>query len=187
MMPADVSRETWRHLVPGDALLIQSLATRIWWQVYPSLIGEAQVDYMLQEMYAPAVLERELRNGIDYVVLSVANQAVGFYALECAGETARLHKLYLDICCHGRGLGQRLISHAEARAIHAGAEALDLTVNKYNAPAIKAYRRAGFEVVDAFVKDIGNGFVMDDYRMCKMLADGPSTEFKVNQWNSRKT
>ena len=40
-----------------------------------------------------------------------------------------------------------------------------LAVNKRNAAAIAAYRKHGFEIVEAVVKDIGGGFVMDDYIM----------------------
>jgi ribosomal protein S18 acetylase RimI-like enzyme len=40
-----------------------------------------------------------------------------------------------------------------------------LAVNKHNAQAIAAYRKNGFRVADAVVKDIGGGFVMDDYIM----------------------
>jgi hypothetical protein len=38
-------------------------------------------------------------------------------------------------------------------------------VNRCNGNAINAYRKHGFEVRDAQVKDIGDGFFMDDYIM----------------------
>jgi ribosomal protein S18 acetylase RimI-like enzyme len=40
-----------------------------------------------------------------------------------------------------------------------------LAVNRSNAVAIAAYRKYGFEVCAAHVKDIGGRFVMDDYIM----------------------
>jgi len=43
-----------------------------------------------------------------------------------------------------------------------------LTVNKGN-PAVKSYQRLGFRIESAIVMDIGNGFVMDDFRMEKSL------------------
>jgi hypothetical protein len=42
-------------------------------------------------------------------------------------------------------------------------------VNKRNASAIAAYRKHGFDVRESVVKDIGGGFVMDDYIMEKRL------------------
>jgi hypothetical protein len=40
-----------------------------------------------------------------------------------------------------------------------------LTVNRFNRQAIAAYERRGFQMMGTVVKDIGDGFVMDDYRM----------------------
>ena len=44
-----------------------------------------------------------------------------------------------------------------------------LAVNKHNFNAIAAYRKHGFIVREAVVKEIGGGFVMDDYIMEKRL------------------
>jgi hypothetical protein len=38
-----------------------------------------------------------------------------------------------------------------------------------NRGAINAYKRWGFRITDEVVADIGEGFVMDDYRMEKLL------------------
>jgi RimJ/RimL family protein N-acetyltransferase len=50
-----------------------------------------------------------------------------------------------------------------------GCKHLQLRVNKANAPAIRAYLRAGFVFLDDVCSDIGSGFVMDDFRMEKAL------------------
>ena len=42
-----------------------------------------------------------------------------------------------------------------------------LTVNKGNDLGIRAYKGTGFQIVEAVVTDIGEGFVMDDYVMEK--------------------
>jgi ribosomal protein S18 acetylase RimI-like enzyme len=44
-----------------------------------------------------------------------------------------------------------------------------LQVNKRNVDAIAFYRKAGFTVREESIFDIGNGFVMDDYVMEKVL------------------
>ena len=49
-----------------------------------------------------------------------------------------------------------------------------LTVNRHNAGSIAFYERMGFAVAGALVQEIGEGFVMDDYRMVKAIA--PSAE-----------
>ena len=44
-----------------------------------------------------------------------------------------------------------------------------LTVNKDNINAIRTYEKLGFKNIDSLVTDIGNGFVMDDFKMQKEL------------------
>ena len=46
---------------------------------------------------------------------------------------------------------------------------LTLAVNKNNASAIAAYLKHGFRIAEAVTKDIGGGFVMDDYVMERPL------------------
>ena len=43
-----------------------------------------------------------------------------------------------------------------------------LRVNKGN-PTVEIYKRAGFSVTETVTSDIGNGYVMDDYVMPKIL------------------
>ena len=44
-----------------------------------------------------------------------------------------------------------------------------LTVNNNNTNSIAAYQAMGFHAADTQVADIGNGFVMDDYIMEKII------------------
>ena len=52
----------------------------------------------------------------------------------------------------------------------AGMEMIWLTVNRHNRNSIEWYRRTGFSISEAVVKDIGGGYLMDDFRMEKRLA-----------------
>jgi RimJ/RimL family protein N-acetyltransferase len=70
---------------------------------------------------------------------------------------------------HGRGLGCLILDWVSDRAREMGCKHLQLRVNKANAPAIRAYLRAGFVFLDDVCSDIGSGFVMDDFRMEKAL------------------
>ncbi|HEX6827503.1 MAG TPA: GNAT family N-acetyltransferase, partial [Burkholderiales bacterium] len=81
----------------------------------------------------------------------------------------KLDKLYVHPACQRRGFGGRLLARAAEVARGSGCSRLVLAVNKGNAAAIAAYRKHGFAVVDAVVKDIGGGFVMDDYVMILRL------------------
>jgi len=56
----------------------------------------------------------------------------------------------------------------ERRALAVGAQLIALNVNRRN-PARQAYERLGFAITGELVTDIGAGFVIDDYRMEKIL------------------
>jgi ribosomal protein S18 acetylase RimI-like enzyme len=50
---------------------------------------------------------------------------------------------------------------------------ITLNVNKKNAGSIKAYEKYGFNNIGSIVNDIGNGFIMDDYKMEKIVSSKP--------------
>ena len=152
---------------------ISKLAGVIWRACYPGVITHEQIDYMLARMYSLDVLRDEIRSqGIRHDLLLVDGKPAGFASYGPTPEPGviKLHKLYLLVELHGRGLGTRLLQHVE-REVRAGAgRRLVLSVNKRNARAIAAYQRNGFVTADSVVTDIGGGFVMDDYVMVKELA-----------------
>ena len=156
----------------ADIPQVIELAGRIWREHYPPIVGAAQVEYMLRNRYTEANLLADVGAGDRWFdVLNVDGESAGFLrcAIEAPGEL-RLREIYLEARWRGRGLGRRLLEHAEALARAAGCRRIFLTVNKRNAVAIRAYERFGFTIRDSLIIDIGGGFVMDDYRMVKELA-----------------
>lgn len=159
----------------ADLPAIAELAGIIWRACYPGIISQAQIDYMLSQMYALGTLREEIcSQGIRYELLRVNGKPAGFASF---GPTSRpgvvkLHKLYLLPELQGHGLGSRLLQHCEREARAVGARHLTLSVNKQNARAIAVYQRNGFVIVESVVTDIGGGFVMDDYVMAKELGQG---------------
>ena len=156
-----------RAATEDDIPLLRSLAERIWRACFPAFISPAQIEYMLDRMYAPEVLRSELRGGVTWEISLVGDRPVGY--LSCAAEAdpgaLKLGKAYLLPEFQGRGFGRRLIERAREIARKSGAGILRLQVNRGNAPAVRAYGRAGFTVVRSVVSDIGGGFVMDDHIM----------------------
>jgi ribosomal protein S18 acetylase RimI-like enzyme len=55
------------------------------------------------------------------------------------------------------------------RARSLGLREVSFAVNKHNHAAIAAYRKYGFDIREAVVKDIGGGFEMDDYIMARSV------------------
>jgi GNAT superfamily N-acetyltransferase len=176
-----------RDAISGDAALISRLATEIWRLAYPGIISLDQIEYMLKQMYDPALLcsEIESRN-LHYSILEIDGVPEGFTAYglfendppadieppASSSGALMLHKLYLHPRHHGRGLGRRMMKCMEADAALTpfSAQRVILRVNKRNLKAINAYRRIEYEISGTICSEIGSGFVMDDYWMTKDLA-----------------
>jgi diamine N-acetyltransferase len=158
---------------------IATLARRIWLEHYSSIISREQIEYMLGPRFAAENLARYLDSGERWFdVLRLDGAIVGYcsHSLLPAPGEVKLEQLYLLAEHHGLGFGKRMMLHIESHARELGRDTLVLTVNKQNTKAASVYLRAGFEVREEAVFDIGNGYVMDDYVMAKRIgARGPAS------------
>jgi len=154
------------------------LAGAIWRAVYPGILSNEQIEFMLAKMYAIETLRAEIRTGICFDRLLIGGEFVGFAAYGATSEKGvfKLHKLYLKPEFQGRGLGTHLLQHCEAEVRKCGARRLFLTVNKRNVKAIAAYERNGFAIETSVVTEIGGGFVMDDFVMTKAWPLNPTSD-----------
>jgi len=164
------SEVTLRPMRPGEIGPVQALAREIWHHHYPGIITPAQIEYMLAQRYSREVLEAELaRDDVWWDVAEIGGVLLAFssYLLAEGGAGMKLDKLYVHPEWQRRGIGGRLIERAAQVARERGHRRLALAVNKHNVHAISSYRRHGFVIEGAVVKDIGDGFVMDDYIMVR--------------------
>ena len=162
-----------RRAEDRDLPTVSALAGRIWRAHYPSILSGAQIEYMLALMYDLAALRRDVARGVVYQLLEEGGRALGFCGYEEVGSELKLHKLYLEVTEHGRGLGSTLLAHVEDEARRRGLSCVVLGVNRFNEKAIKTYRRNGYSVRQELKTDIGQGFVMDDFILEKRLSPSP--------------
>ena len=147
-----------------------ALAAEIWHAHYPAIISVAQIEYMLAQRYDPAIVRDELRRGdLWWDQLLVGGRMTGFSSYFRTGNAneMKLDKLYVHHDHHRRGYGGMLLDRVVTIARAYGCETLVLAVNKSNRNAICVYEKHGFEITGKVVKDIGGGFVMDDYLMTR--------------------
>jgi ribosomal protein S18 acetylase RimI-like enzyme len=149
---------------------LQTLAGEIWRRHYAGMISAAQIEYMLAQRYGGAVLRDELERASiwwDKLLVDAALAGYASYFVTANPGEMKLDKLYVHHDWQRRGYGAMLLDRVLAVASAYGARTLTLTVNKANRAALAAYEKYGFRIVDAVVKDIGGGFVMDDYVMSR--------------------
>lgn len=158
-------------LAEDDIEALCALAREVWRHHYPPIIGAAQTEYMLAQRYRPDLLCDELARGIWWDTLGDDGALVAFASsFPDESDTAvKLDKLYVHPARQRLGYGAALLEHTCDRAQRLGYARVYLAVNKRNLNAIEAYRKHGFTIAESVVKEIGGGFVMDDYVMERIL------------------
>lgn len=142
---------------------VSSLADAIWHEYFTPIIGEEQVDYMLEKFLSPDALEEQIQSGYEYFLFDFEAVFAGFAGFHVENGSMFLSKLYIFEDYRGKGISshvfQQLVGICQKRKL----DKIWLTCNKHNTHTLEVYKHWGFEIVREEVTDIGNGFVMDDY------------------------
>lgn len=148
---------------------VAQLARAIWPEHYVPIIGQAQVDYMLETFQSEAAIAAQIAGGQEYYLLRNDGVPVGYLGLvpDTVDSTMMISKIYVISNRRGDGFGRKMLDFVEDLCRERRISTLWLTVNKHNIHAINWYTRMGFNNSGSVVQDIGRGFVMDDYRMEK--------------------
>jgi GNAT superfamily N-acetyltransferase len=159
---------SFRAADANDLPTIIALAQQIWQDWYPAVIGQAQVDFMLNRMYSAAALQAQMEDeGQQFHLLFVDNQAIGYAAVSAKNsKDFFIHKFYIDTKQHRRGLGGQFLQYIIDTY---QPQTLRLTVNRQNYIPINFYFRQGFTIEQVADFDIGGGYFMNDFVMLKTL------------------
>jgi len=142
---------------------LSAVADDIWHEYFTPIIGEAQVDYMLEKFLSPEALVEQINSGYEYFLLSYDYTFAGFAGIHEEKDALFLSKLYVHEEFRGKGIGsymfQKIVEICKLR----GLKKIWLTCNRHNTNTLEIYKHLGFKTVREEAADIGNGFVMDDY------------------------
>ena len=155
----------------NDISLVEMLANKIWHEHYLPIIGREQVNYMLGKFQTTPAIKRQIEDGANYHLVFEQSHPVGYFCYHYENDSLFLSKIYVAKEVRGKGIGKRALDFIIEQAKSQSAKVIRLTVNKFNLGTIAAYKQLGFETIDSIVKDIGGGFVMDDYIMEKPLME----------------
>ncbi|MEO5685469.1 MAG: GNAT family N-acetyltransferase [Chitinophagaceae bacterium] len=165
------SAVTIRPAGAEDILTIGVLANQIWPDTYGHILSAVQLQYMLQLIYSPASLTKQMSElHHQFLMLELEKLPVGFASFSATAEPGvyKLQKIYVRTDIQGKGLGKALIDAVIASIKPLQATALRLNVNRHN-KAISFYEKFGFAIIGEEDIDIGNGYFMNDYVMEKVL------------------
>ncbi len=174
---------------PNQIAQTAQLAQEIWTQYYTPFLPKGQVPYMLQKFQSASAIATQIKTGHNYFLLRlngsnpdrvwnpvrvndvVEKEPIGYLDFYQKDDLVFISKIYIKAQFRGSGIGAAALAFIRESAKKIGAKKLQLTVNKYNTGAIKAYEKNGFKNVEALVIDIGNGFVMDDFVFEKLIIE----------------
>ena len=151
----------------GDLETIHNLANEIWPTAYLKILGQQQLDYMLEKIYSLASLQNQfLVLKHNFIILIEDEIPIGFasYSPHDDGTIYHLNKIYVLPGQQGKNLGKQILSYIISQIKKSGATSLHLNVNRQN-KAIHFYEKQGFKIIRIEDNDIGSGIFMNDYVM----------------------
>ena len=150
----------------ADIPLIRQLTFAIWPQTYSSVISKEQIDYMLEMMYNPATLQKQMEeDGCTFIIVYDDEEPVAFASYnETEPQLWKLNKIYILPPQQGKGTGKFIINYIVDEIKTKHAKALQLQVNRQN-KAKGFYEKLGFKIIKTADFDIGNGYFMNDFVM----------------------
>ena len=151
-----------------DIIQIAAAAEEIWLEHYITIISKEQIDYMLEQFQSKEAITAQIeKEGYDYYLLFDQGVMAGFISIKIEEEIPSLFlsKFYMRKECRGKGFGKEVMGYLKAICKERKLQKIWLTVNRDNSNSITIYEKLGFRKIRTQVKDIGNGFVMDDFVM----------------------
>ncbi len=153
-----------------DIPAIREIVLITWPETYGPILSQEQLDYMIDLIYSPASLEKQMQEDQQFILLEEDDKPIAFASYSKGDEASvyKLNKLYALPNQQGKGLGKKLISYVIDEILSKKATTLRLNVNRHN-KAKSFYEKLGFHVVATEDIDIGNGYFMNDYVLEKSL------------------
>ncbi|RYG27172.1 MAG: GNAT family N-acetyltransferase [Chitinophagaceae bacterium] len=158
-----------RVLGNADADAVSEIAFSTWPDTYGKILSANQLAYMLDKFCTPDAMLANMQQGQRFLGCFASGKLIGFAAFELKDpKTAHLNKLYVLPEAQGLKAGSKLIKNVIASCIADGAEQITLNVNRFN-HARHFYEKLGFETVSEVDIEIGQGYLMEDFVMCKNI------------------
>ena len=148
--------------VPNESVIIRAYDAADYDQVVALFIRtnrELAPDHMLDrfEQYIATVIDGELKQLSEifsaerrnaFWVVEADGRIVGMFGIEaCDADRTELRRMYLDKPYRGRGIAQRMLACAEARARELDFATIVLSTAEVQNAAIAFYRKSGYRLV----------------------------------------
>ncbi len=162
--------EEIRLISAEELFLVREIVYQTWPHTYGQILSPAQIEYMLDTFHNISYLEQNMRDGHEFYVYFDNAKPLGFIGLHPNAEpnSVKLNKLYVLPESQGKSVGRKLFEKAEEVTLEHGMNRIFLNVNRFN-KASEFYKNMGMSVFKEEDVDIGNGYLMEDFVMEKIL------------------
>ncbi len=153
-----------------DLSIIQKIVFETWPVAYGEILSSAQLNYMLDKFYTIESLEATIDGGHRYFLYSENDIPLGFLGVQAGLEpdSLKIHKLYVLPENQGKNIGLKLFQYAENLTKSLNLKRVFLNVNRFN-KAKNFYEKIGMNICKIEDIEIGNGYLMEDFVMEKMV------------------
>jgi GNAT superfamily N-acetyltransferase len=148
---------TIRAYEDADHEAVVALFTRINRELAPPDMRERFEEYIATSISRELSQLRDIfseakRNA--FWVVAIHGQVVGMFGIEnCSEDSTELRRMYLDRSYRGRGIAQRMLQCAEARARELGFSKMILSTAEIQEAALAFYRKCEYQPVRAELAD----------------------------------
>lgn len=145
---------------------LAELTSEIWHEYWTCILSNEQIDYMVEKFQSENAIRNQINNeNYVYFFIIYDSEKVGYIGLSKKKNHMFLSKIYIKKNFRYKGIGTKSFDFIKEFTFTNNYKKIRLSVNKYNTKTIDVYKEWGFNITDSVVKDIGSGFVMDDYIM----------------------
>jgi GNAT superfamily N-acetyltransferase len=149
--------------------IMEGLARRIVPDFYGAFFAVETAEYLVESGHTAVALAAQVGRGSRHFLIECDGEAVGYFSLSVEETTMLLSHFYVLSAWRGKGLGKMAMAFIEAEGRRLGISRIELFVLRENFGAVEVYARSGFAVAEEVLTRLGNGAVLEDYVMRKVI------------------
>ena len=146
---------------------IIKLAEQTWFETYKEILSKEQSNFMFHKMYNKDVLIENYNSGNEFYIIS-QNKDLGYMELIFNSDNIKISKIYILTDNQRKGIGNELINKAIKIGQSNNSNKITLNVNRNNSAKL-FYLKNNFTITKEIDIEIGNGYLMEDYVMERLI------------------
>lgn len=150
---------------PDDAKELSDMARDIWTEYYNTIVTGDNIDYFINTIQTEKAIRQQIQDGCRYSFITEGEIKAGYFCIVPQGDSLFISKFYLYKEFRGKGLGSDTMDEILNMGRALKMKDAYLLVNRNNINSIEIYKHKGFIIAREEMREVGDGYYMDDYRL----------------------